>query len=270
MSKGITPATVAAAATFAFAGFQLILAGEAAQAASPTYCALYGREYGLATVQPAAAPGMLASVQNQAYYRCLNQDEDPPLPSTSAYAGREVTTSPANPPAIADAGTTSIAPPKPQLASAPPPPAPRASPPARSTPAVSGSSSKPPSRPQTTAVASTAPASSPSSSLRTAYADDPAPPTDAAPKPKSALSALVDVFFPPAPQAKPAAATQAAAPVQVAQASASTYPPGYHGSGQAAWTPEWKSWCARNFPNSWDPKTGTVLNHGSDTRELCR
>src|SRR6476646_3537771 len=66
------------------------MAGEAAQAASPTYCALYGREYGLATVQPAAAPGMLASVQNQAYYRCLNQDEDPPLPKTSAYFGTDV------------------------------------------------------------------------------------------------------------------------------------------------------------------------------------
>jgi hypothetical protein len=90
------------------------------------------------------------------------------------------------------------------------------------------------------------------------------------------LSAVVDFLFPPVPPAKPAPAAATApaaapAPAQSTQvAQASTFPRGYHGSGAAPWTPEWKAWCARNFPNSWDPQTGTVLNYGSDRRELCR
>ncbi len=70
-------------------GLAMLIAG-AAEAASPAYCALYAREYANETVQPSAAPGMLQSVQDQAYYRCLNQDEDPQLPQTSAYFGTDV------------------------------------------------------------------------------------------------------------------------------------------------------------------------------------
>ena len=63
-----------------------MIAADAASAASPAYCALYSREYAIDSVQAAAAPGMLQSVQDQAYYRCLNMDEDPPLPQKSAYS----------------------------------------------------------------------------------------------------------------------------------------------------------------------------------------
>ena len=59
-------------------------------AASPAYCALYAREYATARI---GAPltnedaGALQRVEDQAYYRCLNQDEAPQFPATSAYFG---------------------------------------------------------------------------------------------------------------------------------------------------------------------------------------
>src|SRR5438105_174033 len=112
MSRILSATSLAAALTFAATSGFLLSAGPA-QAASPTYCALYGREYAIATVQPGAAPGMLQSVQNQAYYRCLNQDEDPPLPQTSAYFGKD-----ARAPTV-EASAAIVTPPKPNLA--PPP-----------------------------------------------------------------------------------------------------------------------------------------------------
>jgi hypothetical protein len=63
---------------------------EPAAAASPAYCALYAREYATARI---GAPvtnedaGALQRVEDQAYYRCLNQDEAPQFPTTSAYFG---------------------------------------------------------------------------------------------------------------------------------------------------------------------------------------
>jgi hypothetical protein len=64
-----------------------------APAASPAYCALYAREYAISRIGPegtgSAAPA-LQRVQDQAYYRCLNQDEDPEFPTTSAYFGAAV------------------------------------------------------------------------------------------------------------------------------------------------------------------------------------
>jgi hypothetical protein len=67
----------------------LVLTAEGALAAPPTYCALYAREYGnLADIStPEEA---IRRIQDQAYYRCLNQDEDPPLPTGSAYVGARV------------------------------------------------------------------------------------------------------------------------------------------------------------------------------------
>jgi hypothetical protein len=61
-----------------------------ASAASPAYCALYAREYANQMVQAGAPAGMAVSVEDQAYYRCLNQDEDPALPTASAYFGTDV------------------------------------------------------------------------------------------------------------------------------------------------------------------------------------
>ncbi len=59
----------------------------AAMAAPPEYCALYAREY---ANQFAAAAGEKAGsepkIQDEAYYRCLNMDEEPAMPATSAYS----------------------------------------------------------------------------------------------------------------------------------------------------------------------------------------
>jgi hypothetical protein len=62
-----------------------------ALAASPAYCALYAREYATSrigapvTTEDASA---IQRVEDQAYYRCLNQDEAPQFPTTSAYFGQ--------------------------------------------------------------------------------------------------------------------------------------------------------------------------------------
>ncbi len=64
-------------------------AGNAACAASPTYCALYAREYAHQSGPLGADPGT-PKVEDLAYSRCLNSDEDPPLPQGSAYFGTVV------------------------------------------------------------------------------------------------------------------------------------------------------------------------------------
>lgn len=43
----------------------------------------------------------------------------------------------------------------------------------------------------------------------------------------------------------------------------------WHGSGYAMWSPEWRDWCAEHFPNSFDPKTGTIMPHKTGKREPC-
>jgi hypothetical protein len=174
----ISPKLLVVCGAFATA---MLMAG-AASAAAPAYCALYAREYATQTVQPSAAVGMLQSVQDQAYYRCLNQDEDPPLPQTSAYFGTDLA--------------------KPVKSASATPPLPT-----------------------------------------------PAPPPTSDPAPKPTTTPVVKASTARAP-------TAAAAP--------------YHGSGLTAWTPEWAAWCANNFPNSWDAKSGTILRYDSDTRELCK
>ena len=66
---------------------------DVASAASPAYCALYAREYAISRIGPEsignAAPAR-QRLQDQAYYRCLNQDEDPEFPTTSAYFGAAI------------------------------------------------------------------------------------------------------------------------------------------------------------------------------------
>jgi hypothetical protein len=59
-------------------------------AASPGYCALYAREYAAARVGtplPQDASSALQRLGDQAYYRCLNMDQEPEFPATSAYFG---------------------------------------------------------------------------------------------------------------------------------------------------------------------------------------
>jgi hypothetical protein len=67
-------------------------ASQPASAASPAYCALYAREYAAARVgTPSIENSALARmrVEDQAYYRCLNLDDEPEFPTTSSYFGTE-------------------------------------------------------------------------------------------------------------------------------------------------------------------------------------
>jgi hypothetical protein len=43
----------------------------------------------------------------------------------------------------------------------------------------------------------------------------------------------------------------------------------WEGSGYAMGSPEWKNWCAEHFPNSFDPKTGTILPYETGKRQPC-
>ena len=70
-----------------------LLPAAPAIAASPAYCALYAREYAAARIGAPSgdvSAGALQRVEDQAYYRCLNLDEEPEFPTTSAYFGSPV------------------------------------------------------------------------------------------------------------------------------------------------------------------------------------
>ena len=43
----------------------------------------------------------------------------------------------------------------------------------------------------------------------------------------------------------------------------------WRGSGYAMGSPEWRDWCAEHFPNSFDPKTGTIMPYETGKREPC-
>jgi hypothetical protein len=71
--------------TMPLVGFGLVMLGTgAASAASPVYCALYAKEY--AKQAAADSQGSLSPdrVHDRAYYKCLNMDDEPMLPT--AYA----------------------------------------------------------------------------------------------------------------------------------------------------------------------------------------
>jgi hypothetical protein len=224
-------------AALAFYGMATVTA----TAASPAYCALYAREYAIDTVQPAAALGLRQSVEDQAYYRCLNQDEDPPLPTASAYfdAPQLRTRVPASPVVTSTAAPTRVE-------------AGRSSPVA----AAPGTASPEPTGlapswigwirsnvGKRAGVAQGEPAVTGSTAAPSKAAGNPNPP--------------------PSPQ--PTVRT-------VANAALAGPKPVYKGSGFQPWTAEWAAWCAKYFPRSWDPETGTVV-HGSSTtgeRVLCR
>ncbi len=70
----------------------LTVAGPA-MAAPPAYCALYAREYANQFALAAGeAPDSEPKIQDEAYYRCLNMDQEPEMPTTSAYFGTSVDT----------------------------------------------------------------------------------------------------------------------------------------------------------------------------------
>jgi hypothetical protein len=63
-----------------------------ALAAAPALCALYAREYATAQNVASAAQdsATLLRTQDHAYYHCLNMDELPRFPATSAYFGKDL------------------------------------------------------------------------------------------------------------------------------------------------------------------------------------
>lgn len=71
----------------------LATAGGPALAAPPAYCALYAREYANQFAEAAGEkPDSEPKIQDEAYYRCLNMDQEPQMPATSAYYGTSVDT----------------------------------------------------------------------------------------------------------------------------------------------------------------------------------
>jgi len=50
-----------------------------------------------------------------------------------------------------------------------------------------------------------------------------------------------------------------AAPSPAPNAAAAASPPLESRSGLTPWSPEWRSWCEKHFPNSFDPETGSVI-----------
>jgi len=82
---------VAFASVFGVAAW--MAAGSSALAASPAYCALYAREYAVARIGPVSSDQSASAskrVEDQAYFRCLNLDDEPEFPATSAYSGASV------------------------------------------------------------------------------------------------------------------------------------------------------------------------------------
>ena len=122
------------------AALAVLAAAGPAMAAAPAYCALYAREYAnqfalAAGEQPDSEP----KIQDEAYYRCLNMDQEPEMPTTSAYYGTSVDTGaeggPLEPVAGAAApATAETAPPAADIAVAPTTDTPAA--PAANTPAA--------------------------------------------------------------------------------------------------------------------------------------
>ena len=75
---------------FVVAGAGLFLASTPSFAASPAYCALFAREYASARIgRPIPADGATAMqrLEDQAFSRCLNLDDEPDFPETSVYYG---------------------------------------------------------------------------------------------------------------------------------------------------------------------------------------
>ena len=148
-------------------------------------------------MEPGAAPDLMQRVEDQAYYRCLNQDEDPPLPQASASL----------------AGVSA------PVAIVP-----------RSTLKGEG-------------------------------------PTEI--KPESVEAKVIETPTMNRPKPEGTAATAAGTRNPLPAKSGGAV---YRGSRLPPWTAEWAEWCAKYFPRSWDPVTGTVV-HGSTTtgeRVLCK
>ncbi len=107
------------------AGLAVLATVGTATAAPPEYCALYAREYANQfTTAAGEKPGSEQKIQDEAYYRCLNMDQEPEMPPTSAYYGTALDTAgqggPLEPvPGAAAPDTGKTAPPAADIAVAP-------------------------------------------------------------------------------------------------------------------------------------------------------
>jgi hypothetical protein len=73
---------------------------------------------------------------------------------------------------------------------------------------------------------------------------------------------------PPAAAAKPAIEDTAALEPEPAPIKAQDNI--RRGSGHAMWSRKWRAWCSQHFPNSFDPKTGTIVPYKTGVRTICR
>jgi hypothetical protein len=67
-----------------------------------------------------------------------------------------------------------------------------------------------------------------------------------------------------------AAVEEAALEPPSPQPEAETQGGSRRGSGYAMWSREWRAWCSRHFPNSFDPRTGTMVPYETGVRTICR
>jgi hypothetical protein len=167
-----------------------MLGAGTASAASPIYCALYAKEY--AKHAAAESQGSLSPerVHDRAYYKCLNMDDEPMLPT--AYAEPEG--GGVGGPFVEEEGSAA--------------------------------------------------------SFGEAETDTPSVDATAIDEAIVQETAVLEADPPPAKSAKRSGK--------------------WSGSGLAMGSPEWKSWCARHFPKSFDPKTGTIIPLKTGKRTVCR
>lgn len=92
------------------------------------------------------------------------------------------------------------------------------------------------------------------------------------PKPKTIAPPAVATTAPPASQDNPLRSANGE-PVVAYNASPSDGSPlvviGTQNAAPAAHDSDWNDWCRSHYPNSFDPKTGTVLPIGTKTRVVC-
>jgi hypothetical protein len=151
----------------------LTSAAGAAWAASPVYCALYAKEFVKHAAVESQGSIPPSRIHDRAYYKCLNMDDEPLLPTAYADPGRDETDGPFS------------------------------------------------------------------------FVEGASEPAEKATKESTVRAAA------------------ASGPERVPEGAGAS-------SGHAMWSPEWRAWCSQHFPNSFDPKTGTVVPYKTGVRTTCR
>jgi hypothetical protein len=198
----------------------LALGAGTASAASPTYCALYAKEFAKLAIAEGMAGIAQQRIHKRAYHICLNTDDEPALPTSYA----EATSSGTGGPFVVDKQQSSAN--------------------TDATPAAAAAVAQPEGKKQ---AAGKAPVE---------------PTTTLAPEPQPAQKNASTT--PATPLARVAGLVWNLKDPKRPTASASIL----GGSGLPMWSPEWETWCKERFPNTFNPKTGTV-RIGSGPRIKC-